>query len=163
MEEDPTASVADMLQKLSIATEEERKSLLSKARPFLLAPDAGTKYKKYLENGDFSVIFDCLNSADKHVVQATCEILSRIFEFINPNVVLDKYSDFLNRCLTHPNHSVKEVILGVMNKSLGDNPEVEGELLPQILRKRRARDSNHLGGKTRYDTYRSALPELAKR
>jgi len=129
MEEDPTASVADMLQKLSIATEEERKSLLSKARPFLLAPDAGTKYKKYLENGDFSVIFDCLNSADKHVVQATCEILSRIFEFINPNVVLDKYSDFLNRCLTHPNHSVKEVILGVMNKSLGDNPEVEGELL----------------------------------
>ena len=123
------ATLADMLQKLSIATEEERKSLLIKARPFLLAPDASTKYKKYLENGDFSIIFDCLNSADKQVVQSTCEILSRIFEFVNPNVILDKYSDFLNRCLTHPNHHVKEVILEVMKKSLGENPEVEGELL----------------------------------
>ena len=47
--EDSTASVADMLQKLSIASEEERKSLLNKARPFLLAPDAGSKYKNYLE------------------------------------------------------------------------------------------------------------------
>merc|ERR1712223_1183733 len=93
-EDDSTASVADMLQKLSIATEEERKTLLSKARPFLLAPDASTKYKKYLENGDFSIIFDCLN-----------------------------------RCLTHPKPHVKEVILEVMKKSLGENPEVEGELL----------------------------------
>ena len=46
-EEDSTATVADMLQKLSIASEEERKSLLNKARPFLLAPDAGSKYKNY--------------------------------------------------------------------------------------------------------------------
>ena len=128
-EDDSTASVADMLQKLSIATEEERKTLLSKARPFLLAPDAGAKYKRYLENGDFSVIFDCLNSADKHVVQTTCEILSRIFEFVSSKVVLEKYSEFLNRCLMHPNHQVKEVVLKVMIKSLGVNKEVDVDLL----------------------------------
>ena len=128
-EEDSTATVADMLQKLSIASEEERKSLLTKARPFLLAPDAGSKYKNYLENGDFSVIFDCFNSADMHVVQATCEILSRIFEFVNSDVILEKYTDFLNRCLSHPNPSVKEVILTVMNKSLSRTSETEGELL----------------------------------
>merc|ERR1719232_2553061 len=118
-----------MLEKLSIASEEERKSLLNKARPFLLAPDAGSKYKKYLESGDFSVIFDCFNSADKHVVQATCEILSRIFEFVNSDIILEKYSDFLNRCLSHPKHHVKEVILKVMNKSIDSTPESEGELL----------------------------------
>ena len=128
-EEDSTATVADMLQKLSIASEEERKSLLNKARPFLLAPDAGSKYKNYLENGDFSVIFDCFNSADKHVVQATCEILSRIFEFVNSDVILEKYTDFLSRCLSHPNPDVKGVILTVMNKSLDRTPEVEGDLL----------------------------------
>ena len=52
-EDSSTEMVSDMLQKLSIANEAERKELLSEARPYLLAPDAPVKFKRHLESYNF--------------------------------------------------------------------------------------------------------------
>lgn len=127
--EDPSDLLSDMLQKLSIATEEERKVLLGQAKPHLLAPDASMKFKKLLETGDFSVIFDCMNSSDKNMVTATCDILSRIFEFVDSHLIIEKYGDLLKRGLNHPVPEVKEVILVVMNKSLQHCKNIDYPLL----------------------------------
>ena len=116
MENDPTELVSQMLNKLSIANEEEKKELLNEAKPYLLAPDASSNYKKYLEEKDFSVIFDCFNSANKDVIRTTCDILSRVFDFVEPNVIVEKYGKALDRALAHPAPEVKEVILKLLLK-----------------------------------------------
>lgn len=127
--DDATVSVSEMLEKLSIATDEERKELLEQARPHLLAPDAGFKFKQHLEQGNFSVIFQCLKTNDKTVVLATTEILSRIFEFIDPAIVMEKYSDFLLQGLEHDLPQVKEVMIGVINRCLSSTSDARNTIL----------------------------------
>ena len=121
--DDSTILVSEMLQKLSLASEEERKTLLNEARPYLLAPDASTRFKKHLENGNFAVIFDCLNSADKPMVKTVCEILSRVFDFVDSKVVIQQYHENLARALNHPMPEVKEVVLKVVIKGLEKDAE----------------------------------------
>ena len=111
-----------MLQKLSIANEDERKSLLNQARPFVFAPDARTKFKRVLEERDFSIIFDCLlNTKDKTTATTSCDILSRVFEFVNTNLVIEKYNEKLQACLQSPNPAVKEVILSMLNRNIANS------------------------------------------
>ena len=115
--DDPADLVSDMLKKLSIANEVEKKELLNEARPHLLAPDA-LKYKRNLENDNLSILFECLNSKDKQVITTTCDILSRVFQFIDATGVIEKYGDFLEKTLHHKDSEVKEVTLVFLNKYL---------------------------------------------
>ena len=48
--DESTLLVSQMLEKLCLATDEERKSLLNEARPHLIAPDASARFKEHLEN-----------------------------------------------------------------------------------------------------------------
>lgn len=122
-EQNSFEALSEMLQNLSIANEEDRKQLLIQAKIHLLAPDASSRFKNPLERGDFSVIFDCLTCQDKTVVKSACEILSRVFEFVDAEVIVGKYGDLLQKGLSHPLPEVKEVILKVMNKSLAHDKQ----------------------------------------
>ena len=128
-EDSSTEIVSDMLQKLSIANEAERKELLSEARPYLLAPDAPVKFKRHLESYNFSVLFDCVDSSDKLVVTTTCEILTRVFQFVDPILVVEKYGEALEKCLIHSNPQVKEVCLVFLNRFLSSQECNEATLL----------------------------------
>ena len=116
--DESTLLVSQMLEKLCLATDEERKSLLTEARPHLLAPDASARFKEHLENRDFAIIFDCLNTADESMIKTTCEILSRVFDFVDSKVVIGKYDENLLRALKHPMSEVKEVVLKLLIKGL---------------------------------------------
>ena len=126
---DPTDLVSDMLKKLSIANEVEKKELLNEARPHLLAPDASIKYKRDLENDNLSILFECLNSKDKQVITTTCDILSRVLQFIDAGGVIEKYGDFLEKTLHHKDSEVKEVTLVFLNKYLQSKENREEILL----------------------------------
>jgi hypothetical protein len=128
-EEDPTLLVSDMLKQLSIATEEERKTLLEQARPHLFAPDASSKFKRHLESDNLAVIFDCLNAKDESTIIATCEILARVFEFVDTSVIMMKYPSFLQKGLDHKSSQVKEVMLLAMRKCLLSSEETRCHLL----------------------------------
>ena len=117
-DDEATLLVSEMLEKLCLATDEERKSLLNEARPHLIAPDASARFKEHLENPDFAIIFDCLNTADESMIKTTCEILSRVFDFVDSKVVIGKYDENLLRALKHPMSEVKEVVLKLLNKGL---------------------------------------------
>ena len=117
-EDNSTEMVSEMLQKLSIANDAEKKELLNEARPYLLAPDAPTKFKRQLENENWSTLFGCLNSKDKHVLSSTCDILSRLFQFVDPSLISEKYADCLEKSLNHSTSEVKEVTLVFLNRCL---------------------------------------------
>ncbi len=121
---DPAVIVAEMLRKLSIANEDERRDLLIDARAYLYAPDAGSKIKKDLESGDIAVIFDCLNSKEESGLKAACDILSRVFDFIDGSVLLQKYPSHLKRALSHPSTDVREMVLTGLKKSLNSQANV---------------------------------------
>ena len=103
-------AVAEILSKLAIAPEEERTEILESILPILSSASGRAKYKEYLEqHGNLEIVFDCVNASKN--LQVVINVITNILDFLDPAVILEKYSKSLQRCLDHPDVGVRRMIL----------------------------------------------------
>ncbi|XP_050296589.1 26S proteasome non-ATPase regulatory subunit 5 [Anthonomus grandis grandis] len=81
-------------------------------------------------NVQLPLVFDCLNDSNKEQVDLACEVLSLLLGNLQLGKSTDQYEPALERALTHPNPSVKLMILNEIERSL-----ISEETLCQICEK----------------------------
>ncbi|RZF41709.1 hypothetical protein LSTR_LSTR012739 [Laodelphax striatellus] len=72
-------------------------------------------------NLDLGVIFDCLNSSDNQQIELGCHVLEELLPYLEPAVLLNKYGVAMHRALSHPNETVKQVVLTEMCRAVKDS------------------------------------------
>ena len=85
------SSLESFLSQLSLANTSERASILENIAPIVSEIGSRQEWRQRLQEADLGMIFDCFNAEGEKEVEAAAEILTKVNEFLDQGVVINKY------------------------------------------------------------------------
>lgn len=114
----------------SLSVSNDRVSVLESIRPAI-----GKLSRAELASGlaaaslDLGPVFQCLDSGDGDTERVGCEVLGRLLQALDPALVLSRYSDLIERGLSHQSNRVAILCISQLARSAQDE-----ELVAQLIK-----------------------------
>ncbi|XP_077987058.1 26S proteasome non-ATPase regulatory subunit 5-like [Glandiceps talaboti] len=103
-----TSTISGLLN--NISTSDDKLAALQELKT-VLAQVTAASIKDVIQNLSVDVIFQCMHSKNRDEAEVSRDVLKRLFEAMEPSVVISQYNDQLSDGLKSPSDPVKEFSL----------------------------------------------------